>query len=153
MFNQNDRLQDTNNKQLTHSCKSYDMVDTNISKNLKNSIYFDMASKVAKKSTMNQKHGCVIVYKNKVISTACNTKIPAHKESIHAEVSAIIKLKNKRMQSVLPECELYVVRIGKSSMEYPLKYSKPCINCENYIKLNRIRAAYYSVNDESVFMP
>jgi deoxycytidylate deaminase len=129
---------------------TYDMVDIDISKNLKNSFYFDIAANVAKKSTMNQKHGCVIVLKNKIVSTACNTKIPAHKESIHAEVNAIIKLKNKRMQYLLPECELYVVRIGKSSMQYPLKYSKPCINCEKYIQSNRIRAAYYSVNDENI---
>jgi deoxycytidylate deaminase len=43
---------------------------------------------------------------------------------------------------------MYIVRIGKPSMGYPLKYSKPCVNCSNCIKAYGIKKVYYSTNYE-----
>ena len=67
------------------------------------------------------------------------------KYSTHAEISAINKVKNKKQ---LSECEMYIVRIGPDKLNNMLKYSKPCINCQNYINKYNIKKIYYSTNYE-----
>jgi|TARA_Y100000389_G_scaffold200323_1_gene240484 deoxycytidylate deaminase len=118
--------------------------DISISRN-KNYHYFDYAAEIAKKSTMNQKHGCIIVYKKMIIASGCNKMPLSHKESIHAEVNAINKA--KQLNYDLRECDLYIVRIGSTQQDYPLKYSKPCVKCANYILQNKIKKAYYSLDE------
>lgn len=113
-------------------------------------IYFlKRAMNLASKSTcVHQKHGCVIVKDDEIISEGFNhTNVHLyHKFSIHAEVDAISKLKHNK--KTLLSCDLYVVRIGKESMGMPLKYSKPCDGCEKLIKKCGIRKIYYSSNIE-----
>ena len=55
--------------------------------------FIEYAISVAKKSTMVQKHGCVIVYKNKIITFGFNHSVIPCKFSIHAEQDAINKAK------------------------------------------------------------
>ena len=43
---------------------------------------------------------------------------------------------------------MYVIRIGKESMDYPTKLSKPCKNCYNYIKKSGIKKVYFSTDYE-----
>lgn len=124
---------------------SYQNVDCAEAK-LKNDDYMRIAAEVAKKSSMIQKHGCVIVYKKKIIATGYNTMPTMFNNSLHAEINAMNKVKNK--QYLLKDAELYVVRIGTDSFNNVLKYSKPCENCRKKIEQNKIRKVYYSTNYE-----
>lgn len=124
---------------------SYKNVDNDRAK-LKNDHYLQIAAEVAKKSTMTQKHGCIIVYKKKIIATGYNTMPSMFQNSLHAEINALKKVKNK--QYILKEADLYVVRIGTDSFDNVLKYSKPCANCSKHIQMNKIRRVFYSTNYE-----
>lgn len=124
---------------------SYKNVDNDRAK-IKNDHYLKMAAEVAKKSTMTQKHGCVIVYKKKIIATGYNTMPNMFQNSLHAEINALNKVKNK--QYLLKDADLYVVRIGTDSFDNVLKYSKPCDNCSKQIQMNKIRRVFYSTNYE-----
>lgn len=107
--------------------------------------YLQIAANVAMNSDMNHKHGAVLVYKKNVIAVGYNYNLASF--SIHAEVAAISQLKG-RDKNVLSECELYVVRIGPTKYNNALKYSKPCLNCQNYINKKCIKKTYYSTNYE-----
>jgi deoxycytidylate deaminase len=111
--------------------------------------YIDIAMKLAQKSVMEHKHGAVIVISNEVIAMGFNHKqeFMCHQRSIHAEVDAILKVKG-RNKCLLNDAEMYVVRIGTVRMNFPLKYSKPCCECQKVIMKYGIRKVYYSVNDE-----
>lgn len=108
--------------------------------------YLDICCKLAKKSSLAHKHGCIIVKNGKIISKAFNTKLIAKTyesvpTSLHAEVAAIKKAKTQLGEN----CELYVVRIGTPN-HYTTKYSRPCEACTQFINKFRIGKVYYSVN-------
>jgi len=107
--------------------------------------FLEVAAKTAMKSPMGHKHGAIIVHKGKIIGTGHNYYMADY--SIHAEVSALSCIKGK-YKHLLPNCELYVVRIGPGRFNNPLKYSKPCCNCQNTILKNNIKKAFYSTNYE-----
>lgn len=116
--------------------------------------YCEVAHNMALKSSMNQKHGCVIVYNDEVIAQGMNHQFNncmKKVDSIHAEVNAINQLrkimqKNKD-KNFIQKCKLYVVRIGTSNMDYPLKNSKPCSHCTKVIQRVGIPEVYYSTDD------
>lgn len=110
--------------------------------------FLDKASRIAMKSVMTHKHGCVIVYCGEIISEGYNHFFThmCHKYSIHAEVDAINKA--KKMRHILPDCEMYVVRIGTERFNHCLKYSKPCTSCTAAINKYGIKKIYYSTNSE-----
>jgi deoxycytidylate deaminase len=105
--------------------------------------YLDVAAKIALKSPMGHKHGAILVYKGKIISTGHNYYFL--NSSIHAEVAALSCIRGKQ-KHILSDCELYVVRIGPDKYNNPLKYSKPCCNCQNAILKHNIKKAFYSTN-------
>lgn len=121
-------------------------------KKIKNKHYYFLhqAIEEANKSLLIHKHGCIIVYKNKIVSTGYNKySINNNKTytSIHAETDAISKLiKNNKFQNkgVRNNCSLYVVRIQNGTNK--LKMSKPCKNCIENIKKYNIGMIYYSTN-------
>jgi deoxycytidylate deaminase len=112
------------------------------------------AVKMAKKSTMEHKHGAVIVHNNEIIATGFNYRkyYMCHGFSIHAEVDALTKLKGRK--NILSEAELYVARIGKFNPACPssfcLKYSKPCRECSKAILKHGIRKVYYSTTETPI---
>jgi len=108
--------------------------------------FIENAVSTAKKSNMTQRHGCVIVHKNKIISFGFNQSFLSCKFSIHAEQAAITKAKKILTRPELKNCRLYVVRIGEDSMENPLKYSKPCPDCSKCIRDAGIKTVYYTTN-------
>lgn len=114
----------------------------------KHQVYLDKAIEVAKYSTMQQKHGAVIVYKNKIIACGFNhiTNSLNDNFSIHAEVDVISKL--FKQKQILDECDIYVVRIATNRFNNCLKMSKPCEKCTNFINKYNIRRIYYSTNYE-----
>lgn len=119
--------------------------DTYKPKNMSNrqEYYLDIAAKVAMKSSMNHKHGAIIVYKKQIIASGYNYYFGEN--SIHAEVAAISKM-NKKYNKFLNESELYVVRIGTNNFCNLLKYSRPCLNCQNFITKKKIKSTFYSTN-------
>lgn len=108
---------------------------------------FDRATQLARKSTMLHRHGAIIVHDGEIVSEGYNRKTHymEHAFSIHAEVDAISKIKNKG-KKYLEECTLVVVRVGTDNMMWPLKDSKPCEACQRAIKNHHIRKVFYSVN-------
>lgn len=121
----------------------YDNVDHDLSKPCKES-FMAKARELAKNSTMLQRHGCVIVYKNQVLTKSVNTKPSGFASSAHAEINAIKQIKNFPH---INQCDMYVVRIGTDGMCAPLRYSKPCARCAALIRCHGIRRVYYSVNE------
>ena len=116
--------------------------------NKRHQLFLSKAAEVALKSNMLQKHGAIIVYKNKIISSGYNEKCDYmnNNYSIHAEVSAISKIfYNKKL---LELCDIYVVRIAPASFNNCLKNSKPCKNCTNFINKYNLKNIYYSTNYE-----
>ena len=114
--------------------------------NKKHQLFLSKAAEIAQKSNMLQKHGAVIVYKNKIIASGYNYMCDYmhNNYSIHAEVSAISQMfHNKKL---LELCDIYVVRIAPASMNNCLKNSKPCRSCTNFINKYNLRNIYYSTN-------
>lgn len=116
--------------------------------NSRQQFYINKAINMAKKSTMEHKHGAVIVHNNEIIATGFNYRqyYMCHGFSIHAEVDALTKIKGRK--NILAEAELYVARIGKYNPAAPgdfvVKYSKPCHECTKAITKHGIRKVYYS---------
>lgn len=135
--------------------------------------FFGKCVHLAHKSNLTQKHGCVLVKNNKIISCGYNFKLrkfvqnpyasaqpPSQSAdynvfSVHAEISTIKKVKKQDLSN----CELYVIRIGplasrrndlkedeleRTSFEY--KYSCPCPMCAKTIQSHGIKRVYYSIN-------
>jgi pyrimidine deaminase RibD-like protein len=134
--------------------KCYDNVDVDISKPLADSQrkYLQKCVRLAEKSLLNQKHGCVIVDKKTgvIISQGYNSNLKNHTNvsSLHAEIAAICKAKKNVINAI--ECDMYIVRIGKNGPGN-LRYSKPCPHCSFVIQTQtRIRHVYYSINDMSL---
>jgi deoxycytidylate deaminase len=114
--------------------------------NKKHQLFLQKAAEIALKSNMQQKHGAVIVYKNKIVATGYNEicNYMNNNFSIHAEVSAISKMfYNKKL---LELCDIYVVRIASVTFDNCLKNSKPCKNCTNFINKYNLRNIYYSTS-------
>lgn len=107
--------------------------------------YLRKAAQLAFRSTLTQRHGCVIVNSltDEIISTGYNhTYIDmCHRFSCHAEYDALKKVKKDvNMANV----EMYVVRIGPESLGNPLKLSKPCAYCTEMIKKANVGRVFYS---------
>jgi len=112
----------------------------------KHQLFLCKAAEVAKQSNMNQKHGAIVVYKNKIIASGFNYICDYMNDnySIHAEVSAISQMfHNKKL---LELCDVYVVRIAPTLYNNCLKNSKPCNSCSKFIKKYNIRNIYYSTS-------
>lgn len=122
--------------------------DTSVALREKYVNHVEQAMEEAKKSPMAQKHGCVIVHKNKLVSAGHNTvaeRFGAY--SVHAEVNALLKARKILNKGELKQCKLFVVRIGSDGMDNPLKYSKPCKICRDFIDRAGIKLVFYSTSD------
>lgn len=108
-------------------------------------IFFKKAAQHAYRSNLTQRHGCVVVLNDEIISVGFNhTHVHLyHKYSLHAEVDALRKIKRN---VDLSNAELYVVRIGPDSKGSPLRMSKPCLACQNIIIKSKVRKVYYSLD-------
>ena len=143
---------------MKHNKSNYDGVDNDVCKLSTNQQekYFKKCMYLAQKSDLTQKHGCIIVRNNEIISSGYNFKIKNNANayhklvdkyqctySVHAEVSTLKKIKEKK----LTNCEMYVVRLGTYDGDnFQLKYSHPCETCSCQIKSFGINKVYYSIN-------
>ena len=134
----------------------------------KHNYYLQIAKEVATKSLLNHQHGCVIVYKNKIVSSGYNRIVNKNKivssgynrisnnnnknyGSLHAEIDAIlnlVKMNKFQNKTIRNNCSLYVIRIKKGTKE--LKMSKPCEKCIHKIQKYNIGQTYYSTNDSFI---
>ncbi len=119
--------------------------------------FYEKAMYIARKSTMRQQHGCVIVYNNKeIVAEGYNHTRNNNMEnifSIHAEMQAIKQFRHilrKKEKSYISRCKLYVVRIGSGVTDANLKQSSPCPHCAKAISSVGIPRVCYSV-DENKF--
>lgn len=103
---------------------------------------FEKAVTLAKKSPMLQKHGALIIAKNgEVIGQGFNqySQFMSHQWSCHAEISALLSVKNKREKLI--DASLLVVRIDNDG---DVKMSKPCEKCRKEIAKFGIKRVFYS---------
>ena len=105
---------------------------------------FEKAIQIAKKSTMLQKHGAVILSKNgDIIGQGYNhfSDYMSHQWSCHAEMAALMNIRNKKGRERVADATLLVVRIGNDGLP---KLSKPCENCKREIEKFGIKRVFYS---------
>jgi len=121
--------------------------------------FFMAAKKAAKMSTFRKFHtGCVIVYKNDIISSGYNSNKthPLQKEYnkerfdvdstphyMHAEIHALSSILNDDSID-WRKVHIYVYRILKNT-SYGL--AKPCASCMKLIKHLGIRNIHYTTNE------
>ena len=133
----------------TRARMAYDNVDSSISKmaNAEQLKYLSKCARLAYRSDLTHKHGCVIVDKKTgdIISKGYNRNLRNHVDvcSLHAEMAAI---KNAKKNHLTKDCDMYIVRL-RNSHTPELKYSKPCPHCFKYIIQSKINTIYYSTNN------
>lgn len=104
-----------------------------------------VAIEEALKSGLTNKHGAVIVKRNKIISKGHNRfNWSPHKEfsgkwSLHAEIDAINNIGDRKK---LRNADIYVVRLAFDidKCKFYLRYSAPCDEC--YKKLKKCMKKY-----------
>lgn len=106
--------------------------------------YILEATNQALKSPLSKKHGAIVIKDNKILAKgfnryieACSMKSSRKKLSVHAEKDALSKVSKSDLVGTM----LIVVRI---SPEGDLIMSKPCLNCQKFIKRMRVSTVYYS---------
>ena len=108
--------------------------------------WIDRAAAEARKATGTHKLGAVIVSGNRLLATGFNRKRndPRYCEagwSIHAEVSAIRRLRNKPLP---PKPRMYVVRVMRTGK---LGLAKPCEDCDRSLTEYGIHTLIYTTNE------
>lgn len=110
----------------------------------------EVAFKEAQKSTMQFKHGAVLVQGNRILGTCHNyssKKKSFHGPtpfSMHAEVGALMKTifhSRKQIKKNRGLIRLYVIRVTNAGK---VLNSKPCSNCQRMMKKFGVDCVYYS---------
>lgn len=127
--------------------------------------YFNIAKQVALESDYSHnKVGCVLIYKNKIISIGHNEKksntiqkyynnyrstkertfnVDNHENYIHAEIQCVNNA-TRTFKGDLSKCQLFICRITKSGQ---IKLSKPCLACSKYLEDMGIKSIYYTTDN------
>lgn len=116
--------------------------------------YIGIAIEEAKKSTILQRHGCVIVSSGKVIGRGYNSernyskdKIISNCASCHAEISAIRSVAKRTryisLINLLKKAVIYIVRLSPNG---DVRSSGPCEHCLDLIKITGIKKIIF-LND------
>lgn len=127
---------------------------------MKYKYYLNKAKTMAEISDFHNQHiGCVVVYKNKILSAGCNSekthpiqrkynsyRFDIHQEynpdCIHAEIQALIPI--SRMNIDMSKVKVFVYRKMKSRES---GMARPCASCMAYIKRLGIKTIIYSTDD------
>ena len=104
----------------------------------------ERARTLARKSCMCSKHSCIIMHYNQIVAEGYNHNCHQshNKFSLHAEVSALSKIKHMP-KSWLKECKMYVFRISNTNPNN-FRMSKPCPDCEKTILQANIGKVFYT---------
>lgn len=124
------------------------------------SYYMREAIELAKRSTMESKHGCVIINPrardNWVVASAVNEHVHNQEDrrvfSIHAEVNALAQLMRIKShnQTYFEDCIALVARVGPPTQNYRVRMSKPCANCERMLRKMGIRRVFYTLDEATM---
>lgn len=124
-------------------------------KKKKFSYYIEKAYEVALMSPMHQRHGCIIVLDDEIISKGYNFDFQQKTFhgywSFHAEANAIVQachLWKNGSKVDLSRAAIIVVRISR--YDGSLVDSKPCSDCAAMILKYKIPTVYYSTNVKNV---
>ncbi|MBQ8293053.1 MAG: tRNA adenosine(34) deaminase TadA [Bacilli bacterium] len=104
---------------------------------MNNDIYFmKEALKEAKKAYLKKEIpvGAVIVYQDKIIARAYNTRMSEKQVFTHAEIKAINKACKKLNSWVLEDCTIYVTL-------------EPCLMCTGALLQSRIKRIVYATTE------
>lgn len=121
----------------------------------------EYAIQLAKSSTMDSMHGCVILstnpkIKDPIVAQGFNTHVH-HQEhrrvfSIHAEMRALsdlIAIRGHNMQ-FFNNCIAFVARVGSENAGYPVRMSKPCLKCQKLLRKMGIKRVFYTVDENTI---
>jgi tRNA(Arg) A34 adenosine deaminase TadA len=123
--------------------------------------YMQEAIKLATTSTMEMKHGCVIVNVRAkdgkpIVARGVNQHVLNLEDrrvfSRHAEMSAVaslIAIKGHN-SSFFDKCVAFVARVGPSSTGNDVRMSKPCADCQRLLKKMGISKVYYTYDSRTV---
>jgi len=107
--------------------------------------YFELAKRISTKSDHPKHHiGCVLVKKNKIISTGWNLMkthplSPRKFKSVHSEFYTILGVPVSDLKGAI----MYLYRENRQG-EYAL--AKPCKYCDRMLEDCGIKAVYYTTN-------
>lgn len=121
--------------------------------------YFEAAKAISKLSDHNQKMGCVIVNKHKIISSGFNSETKCHrlqaqldenhygmqsKGKLHAETSALLPLRF----TDLSRASVFIYRELKDGTK---ALARPCPCCQKLLKDRGIKHIYYTGNNSLIY--
>ena len=82
------------------------------------------------------KHGCVLTHRNKIVAMGHNTM------RFHAEIYTFNQIDLKRYRN--RNFTVYVARINRNS---DARMSKPCKNCQSFLKKVNINNVFFSTDN------
>jgi cytidine deaminase len=108
----------------------------------KHTLFVEIAFKAALNSSIEFRHGCVVITEDGEISIGWNTETSQSrrfsvKRTIHAEEAAMRRIPRSRLRGA----KVYVVRVSRNR---EMSFSKPCKACECRLKKARVKVVYYS---------
>lgn len=85
------------------------------------------------------RHGCVAVRKNTIVGKGTN------KGYVHAEVCSLIRSQNSQNDKSLRNSPviIFVVRVSSTG---EFRNSKPCENCQRFMRKANVSKVYYSTD-------
>ena len=104
--------------------------------------YFSEASNLTKKSGHPRfRHGSIVVLRNSIVGKGANWGF------MHAEVSSISSIDKNLSKSSKDKLVVFVCRVNARGL---FRNSKPCENCQDYMRRWGIRKVYYTIDENCV---
>lgn len=104
--------------------------------------YFSEASNLSKKSGHPKfQHGSIVVLRNSIVGRGANWGFT------HAEVSSIASIRNSYSKSSNDKLVVFVCRVNARGL---FRNSKPCQNCQLYMRRRGIKKVYYTLDEDSI---
>lgn len=125
--------------------------------------FLDIAFKIAQEAprTTAALVAALVVDKNTIVSVGINSskthpfvakyKIDPWLDSLHAETTAIKKAITTISSRKLSKCLLYVCRARKIDGEFVWGLSRPCENCQKFMRQFPPKLCIYSTNETGVY--
>lgn len=103
--------------------------------------YFNVAHDLTKKSGHPRfHHGSIVVYRKNIIGKGANYGF------LHAEVSSLINCEHVGKSS-RDKLTVFVCRVNSQGL---FMNSKPCENCQEYMRRKGIKKVFYTVDDSTI---
>lgn len=104
--------------------------------------YFSEASNLTKKSGHPKfQHGSIVVLRNTIVGKGANGGF------MHAEVSSVSSMYKNLSKSSKDKLVVFVCRVNSRGL---FRNSKPCENCQHYMRRRGITKVYYTIDESHV---